>query len=152
MLSIAHSVTGAYLAANLPSVWLFVPLALASHFLLDRIKHFDVGTGLKHSQRKLQWTLFWAITDLLIAALLIIVFWRQTPTSFNWQIWLGAFCGILPDLLESSNLFFKKKFNFLQPLYHFHEKIHRSTNNIFWGLLPQIIVVTLIGLLTILNW
>ena len=151
MLSISHAVTGAFIAYTIPNIWIFAPLAFISHFFLDHVRHFDVGTGIKKKSRRLAWTLYWTIIDLLLAALLIILIWQQKLTNYHWQLWIGAFFGILPDLLESTDLFFHRTFKILTPLYHLHEKIHRSTANVFWGLLPQFILVIVISLLVIFN-
>lgn len=152
MMSVAHAVTGAFIADCLPSPWLFVPLAIASHFLLDHVHHFDAGTGMRSGKRRLYLTVIIAGLDLLAAALLIALFWRQTPTHFTWQIWLGALCGILPDILQATELFFHKPLKILQPLYQLHAYVHRSTSQIFWGVLPQIILVSFIGALAMVNW
>lgn len=151
MLSIAHAVTGAFIAAQLPEPIVFIPLAIASHFVLDHVAHFDAGTNMKDPRRKTYITLIAAAVDLLVAGILIALIWRQTPTNFTWQIWLGAFCGILPDVLESTELFFHRPIGILKPLYQLHEKVHVSTSNPFWGTLPQVILVIFIGLLTIFS-
>ncbi len=152
MMSAAHAVTGAFIASCLPSPWLFIPLAFASHFLLDHVQHFDAGTGMRTGKQRFYTIVVLAFLDLLIAALLIAIFWRQTlPSHFTWTIWLGAFFGILPDILESTQLFFHHSFAVLQPLYHFHEYVHRSTTNVFWGILPQVILILCIGLSVMIN-
>ncbi len=141
MLSIAHAVTGAYIASALPYPIIYIPLVFISHYILDHIAHFDVGTGMKKSKRKLIITLFFTALDLLAAFLLIVFFWQQSFTNIGFHLWIGALLGIFPDVLEASNLFFHRKIPFLRPLYDFHEHIHRSTTNLFWGLFPQAIVV-----------
>ncbi len=152
MLSIAHAITGAFIADTLPSPWLFIPLALASHFILDHVHHYDAGTGLHEGKRKLYVAAVFAFLDLVGAAVLLALIWRQTPTHFTWQIWLAAFVAILPDILESTELFFHRPLKILQPLYSFHEYIHRSTKNPFWGILTQVILVVFIYALVITNW
>lgn len=151
MLSIAHALTGVFIADTLPSPWLFIPLALISHFVLDHIHHYDAGTGLHEDKRRLYVAAIWAFLDLVGAVVFIALIWRQTPTHFTWQIWLAAFVAILPDLLESTELFFHRPLKILQPLYSFHEYIHRSIKNRFWGLLTQVILVIFIYVLVITN-
>lgn len=151
MLSIAHALTGAFIADTLPSPWLFIPLALASHFVLDHVHHYDAGTGLHEGKRKLAVAAFLAFLDLVAAVIFIVFIWRQTPAHFTWQIWLAAFVAILPDLLESTELFFHRPLKILQPLYTFHKYIHRSTKNRFWGLLSQAILIAFIYFLVITN-
>lgn len=153
MLSISHALTGAFIAHNLPEPYLFVPLALLSHYFLDHIYHFDAGVGIKNGKRKLTTTFFLASADLLLALILVAVLWKQSPTNFSWQIWLGAFFGVLSDLLEIPQTIFRQTWHLklLQPFYSWHDKFHRSTTNVFWGLLPQFILVSFIVVITLFN-
>ena len=52
MLSIAHTLTGAFIASKVPDPLVYTPLTLASHYLEDWIPHRDVGTGLSTGRRK----------------------------------------------------------------------------------------------------
>ena len=152
MLSIAHAVTGAFIAANLPCPWIFAPLAFFSHFVLDHVYHYDAGVAMRDGHWRLFTTAIVAGLDLCLAAILVAIFWRQSPTHFTWQIWLGAFFAILPDLIESFELFFSHPLKIFQPLSRLHHRVHRSTSNIFFGLLPQVILVAFIGIISLLNW
>jgi hypothetical protein len=52
MLSIAHGSTGALIASKIPNPFISFPIILASHFLEDRIPHWDVGQGLTEGKKK----------------------------------------------------------------------------------------------------
>ncbi|MDR0463414.1 MAG: hypothetical protein LBG64_04310 [Pseudomonadales bacterium] len=151
MMSITHAVSGAYIASVLPNPLLYVPLALACHYAQDFIPHWDFGTGIKKGVRSIKATFMFALIDLIIAALLIMIFWQQTPFDFNIHIWMGAFAGIFPDLMEAPTTFLGMKMKFLRPLAHLHDVVHHSTTSIAWGILPQLLIIVTVGYLALLG-
>ncbi|NCN45180.1 MAG: hypothetical protein COU63_04005 [Candidatus Pacebacteria bacterium CG10_big_fil_rev_8_21_14_0_10_36_11] len=142
MLSLSHGLTGAFIAAQLPSPILYGPLALASHYLEDWIPHWDVGTGLSTGKRTRLAAIFMGIIDLGIAFLAIKFFWGS-PALANFHIWLGAFVGLLPDFLEAPKNFLHWEPKVLNPTNKFHEKFHHSIPS-FIGIVPQLILWTVI--------
>ncbi len=147
MLSIAHGPTGAFIAAKIPNPLISIPLAIAAHYLQDRVPHWDVGQGLS-KQTKSKKLAF--VQELLIdfpLSILIVYLFFQHGQAFNPNIWLGWFCGLLPDFIEFPYLFLKWRFFPLVHLDNIHKFFHRSTPNIFVGLPPQIAVLILIYLL-----
>lgn len=151
MLSLAHAATGAFIAANVPNPWLMIPLALASHFILDHVYHFDVGTGMHEGGKKKNKIVVLALIDLILAVVFIALVWQQRCDHVNWYLWLGALIGITPDILEAPHNFLGANWKILRPLNRLHEKVHRSTASPFWGLLPQAILLCCIALLVILS-
>ena len=150
MVSIAHATTGAFIAAVLPYPWVYIPLSLASHFALDFVRHYDIGVAAKiYHYSKIE-MMTWEAVDLLISVLVIALIWQQTLASYNPHLWIGAFFGILPDILETSDYFFHQPLKILQPIYHLHDVFHHSTKQFWWGVIPQIILVSTIALAA--NW
>jgi hypothetical protein len=154
MLSVPHSLTGAFIASKLPNPFLYVPLALGMHYLCDWIPHWDVGTGLSNGNRKRSTAIILEIIDLLITVMLIYWFFMQDfsiaqmasdPASLH--IWAGALTGIVPDLIESPRNFLKWEPRFIKPLNNFHGKFHHSIPNKVVGLIPQVLLVALIWIL-----
>jgi len=159
MLSIPHSLTGAFIASKLPHPILYIPLTLALHYLGDWIPHWDVGTGLSNGKRKKSTAIILELIELSIAGFLIYYFFiadygigmfdisgnLQNPATMH--IWFGALTGIAPDLVEAPKNFLKWEPWFIKPLNKIHGAFHHSTPNIIIGLLPQIIVVGLIWFL-----
>ncbi len=154
MLSIPHSLTGAFIASKLPHPVLYIPLALGMHYLCDWIPHWDVGTGLSHGKRKRSTAILLELVDLGITAVLIYWFFMQdmslsamvnNPASVH--IWIGALTGITPDLVEAPRNFLKWEPWFIKPFNNFHGNFHHSTPNMVVGLVPQVILVVLIWLL-----
>jgi hypothetical protein len=144
MLSIPHSLTGAFIASKLPHPLVYAPTAVASHYLADWIPHWDFGTGLSSGKRKKSTALTLEVFELIISVVLIYYFFQKGSDSIQWHIWLGALFGILPDLLDAPRNFLKLRLRILDPVYKLHHFFHHSTPHILFGLTPQVIVVILI--------
>ncbi len=147
MLSISHSLTGAFIATKLPHPLAYVPLTLASHYLEDWIPHWDVGTGLSTGRRKRSTAIILEIGELIISVGLIWFFFQRGQSEIAWHAWIGAFIGLLPDFMEAPRNFLKWEPFFLKPFNDFHGLFHNSTMNKIVGLTPQIIAVAAIWLL-----
>ena len=145
MLSIIHGVTGAYLGTVCPQPLVYVPAAVALHFLEDAVPHWDVGTGM-HSGKRQKLTAF--LLELIDLGLMVgVVFWlfqKTIPSSWaevNWPAWIGALAGISVDLVEFPNSFFGWQPALLRPMMKLHDRLHNSAGSVFWGLLPQVLVL-----------
>lgn len=147
MLSISHSVTGAFIATKLPHPALYVPLIFASHYLGDWIPHWDVGTGLSSGKRKRSTAIILELGELAITFGLVYFFWQRGHTEINWHAWIGAFVALLPDFFEAPRNFLKWEPPFLKPFNQFHGLFHHSTQDKLFGLMPQILVVISVWLL-----
>ena len=147
MLSISHTLTGAFIASKLPHPALYVPLTLGMHYLQDWIPHWDVGTGLSNGKRKRNTAIILEIIELGISVSLIYCFFGGLGAELQPHIWLGALMGIAPDLMEAPRNFLKWEPRFIKPFSKFHRLFHHSTHNVLVGLLPQVLVVVLIWLL-----
>ncbi|KKT40137.1 hypothetical protein A3K29_04525 [Candidatus Collierbacteria bacterium RIFOXYB2_FULL_46_14] len=147
MLSIAHGLTGALIASKIPNPILSIPLVLASHFLEDRVPHWDVGQGLS-SQKKSKQTAFFQelFFDFPISILIVYLFF-QMGRPFDWRPWLGWFIGLLPDFIEFPYLFLNHRGSMIKKFATFHTWCHRSTPDRFWGILPQVLILLLVLLL-----
>lgn len=149
MLSIAHGVTGAFLATALPTPLLYVPLTLALHYLEDWTIHWDVGTGLSNGSRGRITAMLLEFVDLAIMIGLILFLWQATSTPMTMHVWIGVFFALLPDFMESPRNFLKWEPSWLKPFNRFHKNFHHSTPNILLGLAPQVVVVATIAFLLV---
>lgn len=147
MLSIAHSLTGAFIASKFPLPVVYVPLTLAAHYFQDWIPHWDCGTGLSKGKRKRSTAILLEILDLAATVGLVYWFFQAGQDTVQWHVWIAALVGILPDLIEAPRNFFKWEPRFLKPLNQFHGLFHHSIPNIAVGLAPQVILVTVIWFL-----
>jgi hypothetical protein len=147
MLSVSHSLTGAFIASQLPHPLLYVPLTLAAHYLEDWIPHWDVGTGLSNGTRKRQTAILLEFVDLAATIALVYVLFQSRQPAVMYHVWFGAFIGLLPDFMEAPRNFLKWEPRFLKPFNNFHHWFHHSTPNMLVGLTPQLIVVVAIAFL-----
>lgn len=140
MLSISHSLTGAFLAVTLQHPALFIPTVLASHYLGDWFPHWDVGTGLSNGKRKRHHAILMEFVELGISGVMLWWIFQLGHPDFHWVAWFGAFLGLLPDFLESPRNFLKWEPHWLKPVNDLHHAFHHSTPNILLGLTPQIVL------------
>jgi hypothetical protein len=147
MLSISHSVTGAFIASKFPNPLVYVPLTLATHYLEDWIPHWDVGTGLSNGKRKRLTAFLLEWIDLAATVALVYIFWQKGADQIQYHVWAGAFTGLIPDFVEAPRNFLHWEPFFLKPLNKFHASLHHSVENIIFGLTPQIMTIGLIWFL-----
>jgi hypothetical protein len=147
MLSISHGLTGALIASKIPNPYISVPLVLLSHYIEDRVPHWDIGQGLskKDKSKKIAFLQELFVDFPLSILAVFLVF--QVGRPFNWAAWLGWFIALLPDFLEFPYLFLNMKFFPIKQLANLHKWAHRSTPDKLWGLLPQLLVILLVLLL-----
>ena len=146
MLSIAHGLTGAFLATQLSHPLLFIPACLAAHYLEDWIPHWDIGTGLSTGKRNKLTAIGLEIVELGITAGLIYWFWGS-KTEVLILAGAGAFCALIPDFLEAPRNFLGWEPGILKPFNDFHHRFHHSTTNVILGLSPQVLIGFVIFLL-----
>lgn len=147
MLSISHSLTGAFIATKLPFPGVYVPVVIASHYLEDWIPHWDVGTGLSTGKRKRTTAIVLELGELVISAALVYLFFQLGHETIQWHAWAGAFVGLLPDFLEAPRNFLKWEPGFLRPINNLHALFHHSTPNMLFGLAPQAVTIAAIWFL-----
>ncbi len=148
MLSIAHGTTGALIATKIPNPLISIPLIIATHFLQDRVPHWDVGQGLgSHKKTKKAAFLQELFFDFPLSIILVYFFFQHGQPTLNISAWLGWFVCLLPDFIEFPANFLNTKLPFIEPITKIHELVHRSTPNKFWGLLPQFLTILAVYLL-----
>jgi len=147
MLSISHSLTGAFIATHIPNPALYIPLIFISHYLEDWIPHWDVGTGLSNGKRSRETAIKLELIELAITFVLVFLFWQFGHSTLNMNAWVGAGIGLIPDFLEAPRNFLKYEPKLIRPLNEIHGMFHHSTPNMLFGLAPQVAVVTAIFLL-----
>jgi hypothetical protein len=145
MLSISHTLTGAFLAVTLQNPFLFIPVVLASHYLEDWFPHWDVGTGLSSGRRKRTTAIILEFVELGISFALLFLIFQVGRDEVQYLAWFGAFLGLLPDFLEAPRNFLRWEPAWLKPINDLHQAFHHSTPNILRGLAPQIVLWIFIG-------
>lgn len=144
MLELPHAVVGAVLAAKIGNPALAVPFAIASHFALDLVPHWNphLNTELKQYGHLTHKTTFFIVLD--VTAAIIATFFLASyffpDTQMVTLIFLGALMGILPDLVEAPYFFFGIKIPYVDKLLVFQKSIQNDAHPII-GLLIQVLVL-----------
>ncbi|MBI2404775.1 hypothetical protein HYV22_01190 [Candidatus Gottesmanbacteria bacterium] len=97
MLAIAHALVGGAIAKTIPDPATGILLSLTSHFIMDSIPHWDVGTNWRKRQKYV--TGIVAILDTVIGiTLAYLVFQGKVATGY---LSLAIIASLLPDWLET---------------------------------------------------
>ncbi len=144
MLETPHVALGAAIAVAIPNPLISIPLAFASHFLLDMVPHWNphLNTEIKSYGKLTNKTLLIIGFD-LASALLLTAFLTHRALPNNAlaiNIFLSSFAAILPDVVEGPYFIFGWKNKFLSIWMKLQKRIQADAN-IFWGTLTQIITL-----------
>lgn len=143
MLVAPHIAAGVTLGLVLQKPLLVVPLAVASHFLLDTVPHWQETMAPYHPT----WKTYLRIPiDFGLGALLIWLALQYHP-ELSWSIGLGAFFAAIPDVDVITIAFPKLKNKLVSMYWDWHCKIQREVST-FTGVVTQLIVLA-IAFLTI---
>lgn len=144
MLELPHTIVGAAIAAKVGNPALALPLALASHFIVDALPHWNphLNRELKEHGRVTSRTTAFVAIDVvgsLIAGFTIASTVLPNITHF-WVVILGAFLAVLPDVVEAPYFFLRKEYAFVGRLIAFQKSIQNDTLPLV-GLTTQAVLV-----------
>lgn len=96
-----HALTGALIGMAVPNMWLGIPLAFVSHFVLDAIPHYDVP-GDTHEERigSKQFLYVQIVGGAVLCALLVGLLWWAHPEHW-FSAAVCAFFATSPDILSA---------------------------------------------------
>lgn len=127
--------TGAVISMAVTQSYLAIPLAIASHFVLDALPHFgEVGVGKEGYFSRLKRTVI--IVDVLIAS--VVLGWLLIHSH-----WLAAVCAIAavsPDFVwiyREAVIRLKSSIKPRNAFSRFHERIQLGERP--WGLIIEIV-------------
>ena len=147
MLSIAHGVTGAFIATKVSDPLIAIPLIIASHFIEDYIPHWDVGQGLSKKLKSHKSAFIQELLTDFPASILLVFLFFQLNQPLSLTPWLGWFIGLLPDFIEFPYLFLGWRFTPIKQLAKIHKFFHRSIPDKLLGLAPQVLLLLILYLL-----
>jgi hypothetical protein len=96
-----HALTGALIGLAVPNMWLGIPLAIASHFLLDTIPHYGVAEGTSEEiigSRKFLYIQL--VGGFVLCVMLVALLWWYEPAHW-FSAAVCAFMATSPDLLSA---------------------------------------------------
>lgn len=144
MLETPHVALGIAIAVKTGNPWLALPLSLASHFLLDKVPHWNphfYTETQKFGKPKVTST-YLAIADELIAITLTLFmaysFWPDINKSF--LILLCSLLSVLPDQIKIPYFFMNYKKGLFKKWVEFERTIQVEIKP-FWGIITQIVVL-----------
>lgn len=127
-----HLLVGAAIGSQVHSLAAIFILGLISHFVLDRLPHWDYAGNLDQEiKRHLPKFILKTSVDFLLGSLFIYLNFKNSPVQ-TYVLW-GAFSSILPDgllMLEHLlKLYFHRRFWPLEKVARLHSRNHNRNNS-----------------------
>lgn len=140
MTATAHAVIGTVIAAKIGNPYLAIPLALASHFVLDMVPHWDaaVGSPAKDKKRIFVESVGDVLLGLTLSYSVIIFLFPQTNIFYAFFMIIVA---QLPDWLFAPYYFLN--WGAFKWAYDIGKKTNISLDKP-WGVITQIATVALV--------
>ena len=145
MLELAHALTGGVIAYEIGNPALSLPLAFASHFVVDLLPHWN--PHLAKEKKRFGFiskkTTFLVVVDSLIGLTLglFLAFKALPDIKRMFFVVAGCFLAIFPDLVEAPFYFLHQKGKLMKKIVNFQGKIQYGVH--FWpGMLFQALYVS----------
>lgn len=147
MLELPHTLVGALIATKIPNPIISLPLAFASHFLVDRIPHWNPSLYSEYKKfgRPTVKSTVVIVLDVILslAAGLAIALQALPDISKFLVIIFACFLAVLPDVIEGPFFYFGCKWPILMKLVNFQVKIQGKAK-LPWGLITQLVVIGIV--------
>lgn len=131
-----HMLAGAVVAVGVQNPFLIVPLAVASHFLLDVLPHFGIRTVDAAVPDKHPLFRYIVIIDIALAITLLTLLPSILKGAVSWWVlWIGMGCAFLPDFIWV----YRFAYEAIHKKQHTEgrfAKVHRFHAKIQWGERP----------------
>jgi len=144
MLETPHVAVGAAIATKIPNPLISIPLAFASHFLLDKIPHWNphLNTELKKFGKVSKNGTLIVAADVTLS-LLVGGFFASTTlpnTAHAITVLLASFASVLPDVIEGPYFFLRWDNSLIKKWIKFQKSIQVDTAFVP-GVVTQILTV-----------
>ena len=145
MLLTPHTLIGVALASNFSNPFVSVPLAFISHFLGDKVPHWDFYSNTKREDRVKGWRPLAVMGDMAVGVAIGVGFttyylWYKQDPAMALSTFLCGIASVLPDALSGLTIIGGKENKFLNVLNKIQSKMQFQAP-LPWGLLTQIIVI-----------
>ncbi len=140
MLETPHVFVGAVIASKIPNPLIAIPLAFASHFILETVPHWNphLNTETEKFGKPTKKSTIITIVDSTVALVSgSLIAWQALPNT-NQAILILACClaSVLPDLLEAPYFFLKIRTAWVKKWIKFQKSLQNDTS-FYWGFLTQ---------------
>lgn len=144
MLETPHVAVGAAIASKIPNPFIAIPLAFASHFVLERIPHWNphlnTETKLYGAPTKRS-TIITTIDSVLALTLGLGISLTALPNiGHTTTIIFACFASVLPDVIEAPYFFLNLRYTFIKKWIAFQKSLQVDTTPA-WGFLTQIVTI-----------
>jgi hypothetical protein len=149
MLETPHVAVGAAIATKIPNPFIAIPLAFMSHFLLERVPHWNphLVTEMKAYGAPTKKSVAVIAIDVALAlGIGSLIAYRALPnTNHAITILAASFASVLPDLIEFPYFFLKMQNKFLLIWLKWQKALQVDAEP-FWGILTQVATVAAVFL------
>ena len=130
MLAIIHALVGSLIGEEFNSILLIMVISFSLHFVFDMFPHWDPKWDKKKFETTGEATITkfakaWVTVDHILAVLMILSLYTLFDSK---KMALGAFMGILPDIISLGYKTKLKKNKAFARFLKFHSKIQGHTN------------------------
>jgi hypothetical protein len=143
MLETPHVALGAAIATKIPNPLISIPLALASHIILDRVPHWNphfYTETQKYGRPRTDSTIFTLIDISLALALGSTIALNADSLPHTLTIFACCFASVLPDVTKAPYFFLGKRDGLLKKWVVFERSLQVDTNFTF-GMINQALVI-----------
>lgn len=147
MLETPHVVVGAAIAVKIGNPWLAIPLAFGSHFLLEKVPHWNphLNTEKKTFGWPTKQSTMIVVADVIASvALGGFIASRALPDSaMAMTILASSFAAVLPDVVEGPYFFLNMKSKFITEKWIPFQKSLQNDTAPLPGLATQLVTIVL---------
>lgn len=144
MLETPHVLIGAAIATKIPNPAIAIPLAFASHFVLEMIPHWNphLNTEIRNfGKPTVQSTVVTAIDSTIALISGSFIAYKALPnTAQALTIFFACFAAVLPDVIEGPYFFLKMKNAFIKKWIDIQKAV-QSDAPIAPGLITQVVTI-----------
>ena len=144
MLETPHVFVGALIASKIPNPFIAIPLAFASHFILETVPHWNPHLNTetkKYGAPTRRSTVITAIDSTLALASGSFIAYQALPNIGHATLILACcFFAVLPDVMEGPYFFLKMRAQWVQKWIAFQKSLQSDTTW-YWGLLNQALTI-----------
>jgi len=145
MLETPHIAVGIAIATKFPNPWIAIPLSFASHFILDKIPHWNphLYTETQKNGHPSAKSSTFAILDIGTAFVLGSTFaYKSLPDRHMAMLILAcSFASVLADVIKYPYYYFHWRQKWLVAWVKYERSLQIDTKSMFWGLLNQGLVI-----------
>lgn len=135
---------GAAIASKIPNPLIAIPLAFASHFVLERIPHWNphLNTETKKYGAPTKRSTVIVVIDstLALTSGLLISASALPNTAHAATILFACFASVLPDVIEAPYFYLKYRVELIKRWIAFQKSLQVDTTPA-WGMLTQLVTI-----------